>query len=200
MVAAETAPFVTRLLEVIELDIVPRTRAGVAAGNKVFGAAILRKADLALVVAETNNERENPLWHGEVHALKRFYELPADARPQTRDCIFLATHEPCSLCLSAITWTGFDNFFYFFSHQDSRDSFNIPHDLNILKEVFGVGPRGYRASNAYWTSHSLPELIGALGPVASEMLMPRAQALSSVYAELSESYQAAKDNSAIPLR
>ena len=48
-----------------------------AKGNKIFGAAILRKADLSLVLAETNNEIENPLWHGEVHALKRFYELPA---------------------------------------------------------------------------------------------------------------------------
>ena len=42
---------------------------GVAKGNKLFGAAILRKDDLSAVVAETNNELENPLWHGEVHAL-----------------------------------------------------------------------------------------------------------------------------------
>src|SRR5690606_1153380 len=99
-----------RLLDVIENDIVPVTERGVAAGNKLFGAAILRKSDHSLVLAETNNEIENPLWHGEVHALKRFYELPKTSRPDTRDCIFLATHEPCSLCLSAITWTGFDNF------------------------------------------------------------------------------------------
>ena len=47
------------------------------AGNKIFGAALLRQAISSLVVAETNNEIENPLWHGEVHALKRLYELPA---------------------------------------------------------------------------------------------------------------------------
>ena len=68
---------VARLLDVMENDILPLTEAGVAAGNKVFGAAILRKSDLSLVLAETNNEMENPLWHGEVHALKRFYELDA---------------------------------------------------------------------------------------------------------------------------
>ena len=39
---------IDRLFDVIEQDIVPRTRAGVAAGNKVFGAAILRKDDLSL--------------------------------------------------------------------------------------------------------------------------------------------------------
>ena len=100
---------IDRLLDVIEDDIVPKTAEGVAHGNKLFGAAILRKDGRSLVLAETNNETENPLWHGEIHALKRFYEMPRADRPATRDCIFIATHEPCSLCLSAITWTGFDN-------------------------------------------------------------------------------------------
>src|SRR6218665_319790 len=113
----DTALLVSRLLDVIEFDIAPVTRKGVARGNKLFGAAILRKSDLSVVVAETNNEIENPLWHGEMHAIKRFYEI-AD-HPAPRDCLFLATHEPCSLCLSGITWSGFDNFYYLFSHQDS---------------------------------------------------------------------------------
>jgi tRNA(Arg) A34 adenosine deaminase TadA len=109
---------IDRLLDVIENDIVPKTAEGVAEGNKLFGAAILRKDDRSLVLAETNNETENPLWHGEVHCLKRFYEMPTAERVDTKDAIFLATHEPCSLCLSAITWTGFDNFYYLFSHED----------------------------------------------------------------------------------
>ncbi len=138
-------------------DILPMTRQGVAAGNKVFGAAILRKSDLSLVVAETNNELENPLWHGEVHTLKRFYEL--GEKPATKDLIFLSTHEPCTMCMSAITWAGFDNFYYFFSHEDSRDSFAIPHDLKILKEVFGLEPGGYRKSNAFWNSFAIADLV-----------------------------------------
>ena len=36
-----------RLLEVIDDDILPLTERGVANGNKVFGAAILRKSDLS---------------------------------------------------------------------------------------------------------------------------------------------------------
>src|SRR4029077_16128065 len=153
---------IERLFDVIENDILPRTVEGIQRGNKLFGAAILKKSDRSLVLAETNNEIENPLWHGEVHCLKRFYELPKASRPDTKDCIFLATHEPCSLCLSAITWTGFDNFYYLFSHEDSRDSFAIPHDLRILKEVFTLEPGGYNAENAYWKSFSLRRLVREL--------------------------------------
>ena len=78
------AALIDRLFDVIENDIVPLTAAGVANGNKLFGAAILRKSDLSLVLAETNNEVENPLWHGEVHCLKRFYEMPKAERVDTR--------------------------------------------------------------------------------------------------------------------
>ena len=151
------AQFVTRLLETIESSIVPLTRTGVAGGNKIFGGAILRKSDLSLVLAATNNELENPLWHGEVHTLKLFYELPDDARPATGECIFLSTHEPCSLCLSAITWAGFDNFFYLFSYEDSRDAYGIPHDLLILDEVFRCPDGSYNEKQlskdlSYWFS------------------------------------------------
>ena len=85
-----------RLLDVIEQDIIPLTAAGVRAGNKVFGAVILRKSDYALVVAGTNSELKNPLWHGEISTLNAFYSLPDGDRPATADCIFLSTHEPCS--------------------------------------------------------------------------------------------------------
>jgi len=193
------AAFLDRLFDVIERDIVPRTARGVAVGNKLFGAAILRKSDLSVVIAETNNEMENPLWHGEVHALKRFYELPKADRPDTRDCVFLATHEPCSLCLSAITWTGFDNFWFLFSHEDSRDAFAIPHDLKILKEVFTLDPGGYRAENAYWKSFALRQQVEALPQPERARLEERIAAITKRYDELSQAYQSSKADNDIPL-
>ena len=186
-----------RLLEVIDDDILPMTERGVAGGNKVFGAAILRKSDLSLVIAGTNDETGNPLLHGEINTLNRFYELAQ--RPPTSDLLFLTTHEPCTLCMSAITWAGFDNYYYFYSHEDSRDSFAIPHDLVILKELFGLEPGGYRRTNAFWTAYSIPDLIESEDePVRSE-LRARQQRIRDRYAVLSNQYQETKADNDIPL-
>jgi tRNA(Arg) A34 adenosine deaminase TadA len=192
-----------RLLDVIEHEIAPLTRAGVAQGNKVFGAAILRAGDLSTVVAATNRETENPLFHGEISAINAYYAMvaadPARRHPPA-DSVFLSTHEPCTMCASAIAWGGFRRIFYLFSHEDSRDSFAIGHDLKILEALYRLGPGEYARENAYWRADALADAVAAQPAAAREGLEARLARIRALYAELSAAYQAGKGRSEnIPL-
>jgi tRNA(Arg) A34 adenosine deaminase TadA len=193
------ARLVERMLDVLEDDVLPLSQAGVGEGNKVFGAAVLRKADLGLVIAGTNEEATNPLFHGEISCLNRYWALPAESRPAPGECLFLSSHEPCSLCLSAITWSGFDNFYYLFSYEDTRDEFEIPHDLNILSEVFRCRDGEYAARNAYWSSFHLTRLAEEGDKARRAAAADKIEALRAAYGVLSDLYQADKGSQGIPL-
>ena len=190
---------IDRLLAVLDEDVLPLTSEAVKQGNKIFGAAILKKTNLDLVIAGTNEETENPLFHGEISCLNRFWALPEKVRPDPKQCLFLSSHEPCSLCLSAITWSGFDNFYYLFSYEDSRDEFAIPHDLNILNEVFKCDDGSYAPVNAYWRSYYLVDLVEKESGPKQQSRMDKINALWKQYGRLSTSYQDKKSQQYIPL-
>ncbi|KAI1817330.1 cytidine deoxycytidylate deaminase family protein [Poronia punctata] len=177
-------PLLSALLTTIENDIIPKTSHGVQTGSKLFGAAILSKETLTPLTVSTNNEASSPLLHGEINCIQEFFaqtSFPSSSssssssstikntntttetetkRPSTKSCIFLATHEPCSLCLSGITWSGFDNFFYLFTYEDSRDLFSIPYDIDILQQVFRV-PAVSSSSSSSTTTQAVDEDIDA---------------------------------------
>ena len=195
-----TEKLLEKSLDIFTKEILPITEKGVSKGNKIFGAAILKKKDLSLVVAGSNNETENPIWHGETHTLKKFYKINKNSRPNEKDCIFLCSHEPCSLCLSAITFSGFDNFYYLFPYEMTSDEFSIPHDLKILKEVFKVNNGEYNKENSYWKSHSIHMLIEKLSSLKKEKFMNKLKEIKKSYIILSNKYQASKNENFIPLK
>ncbi|KAJ9496825.1 hypothetical protein H2202_007602 [Exophiala xenobiotica] len=194
----------TALLSATEHSIVPLTAKQVSQGSKLFGAAILDKASLSTVLAETNNERESPLLHGEINCIQQFFKLPKEGRPDTKDCIFFATHEPCSLCLSGITWSGFNEFYYMFTYEDSRDLFAIPYDIDILQSVYQVPSPGdtaetlaakplYNRKNKFFTAQSLAQLVDSVeDESAKSELKSELQRVKQLYDQLSATYQEGK--------
>ena len=193
------AKLIDALLTAIEKDIVPLTQEGVKKGNKVFGAAVMEKDDLSLVIAGTNHESECPLWHGEVYTIKKLYERAA--RPQPKECFFIATHEPCPMCLSAITWGGYDTIFYLFSYEDSRQTFNIPYDLQQMKDIYKLPDGDYVKKNSFWTSYDIVQLIKKKCDEKTQVgFIARVQKLKQQYDEMSAVYQATKVNTDIPFK
>lgn len=170
-----------RLMDVIEQDIAPLTRQRVRIGSKVFGAAVLRKSDLSLVLAETNMEALSPLWHGEVYAIKHFWEM--QGHPDPKDCVFVATHQPCCMCASAIAWSGFPTLYYLFGYENTSADFNIPHDQKMIRELFGCAAPAEDSS--YYESRSILTLAGD-APEGRQ----RFDSIRALYAELSSIYQA----------
>ncbi|KAF2667126.1 cytidine deaminase-like protein [Microthyrium microscopicum] len=195
---------VSALLSTTENSIVPLTRAQVSSGSKLFGAAILSKSDLSPITVATNNERDSPLLHGEINCIQTFFASPKEGRPATKDCVFFATHEPCSLCLSGITWSGFNEFYYLFTYEDSRDLFGIPYDIDILQEVYRVKAEGeteqqfekrslYNRKNKFFEAKSVADVVSGIEDEKErEKWMGEIKRLKEMYNELSDTYQKGK--------
>ncbi|KAJ2905612.1 hypothetical protein MKZ38_004906 [Zalerion maritima] len=192
------------LLSVIEKDIVPLTEEGVKSGSKVFGSAVLAQ-DLKPITVATNNEAESPLWHAEINCIHQFFNAnTSSTRPAPGNCVFLATHEPCSLCLSGIAWGGFKEFYFLFTYEDTRDMFEIPYDINILEEVFRVRAEGesdtslssrtlYNKSNKFFRAKSLVDLVEEIEDEAQKkQLQAEVVRVKNMYKELSNTYQEGK--------
>jgi len=185
------------ILDVFLKSIIPLTRQNINRGNKIFGAAILKKSDFSVITIGTNNEIVNPLFHGEITTINNFFKQKIDLT--TKDCIFLSSHEPCSLCLSAITWSGFDNFYYFFPYSDTDKKFKIPHDLKILHEIFYIDKGKYNKFNHYWKSYSILNEINKLPSKKKEILKEKIELIITQYEQFSNQYQSLKINNNIPL-
>ncbi|KAI0097506.1 cytidine/deoxycytidylate deaminase family protein [Nemania sp. FL0031] len=165
--ADDLAKLLSSLLAVTENNIVGLMKKSVSEGNLPFAAAVFSKQGLTPLQISVNKVTESPLLHGETNCIREFFALPKEKRPAPDRCVFFATHEPCSLCLSGIAWTGFPIVYYLFSYEDTRDLLGIGGDIDILEEVFRVPTTGepptgrpfYNKNNRFFTAKSISELV-----------------------------------------
>ena len=90
------------------------------------------------------------------------------------------------MCISALAWSGFGRIYYLFGYESTRDDFNIPHDLQILEDVFGC--RAPTRKNRYYEMTWLRDMIPSLDDPDSAR--SRVERLRETYARLSDVYQA----------
>ena len=99
------------------------------------------------------------------------------------------------MCLSAIT-SWIYNLFICLVIKKAEIFFAIPHDLNILNQVFNVQDEIIK-SNQYWTSYSIDEILNSGDFKNLKNLKQRVTNIKRSYDELSELYQKTKDNNDI---
>ena len=160
-----------KMLEVIRDEMLPLAECQVSKGNNIFGGAILRTDTLTSVMVGSDNSAENPLFHGVIDTLNRFFKLPV--RPDPGELIFLATHDPCPMCAAALALAGFKELWVLFGYKDIEDTFGVQAGAQVYREVFGV--EGTRPENAFFTKHSLKKAVAtspdkeALGELLDEI-------------------------------
>jgi MYXO-CTERM domain-containing protein len=208
------ARMLDRVLSTIEEEILPQTKTQLAKGNKMFGAAVLDAFSGDTVVAATNLETACPIHHGEVVAIEAWSSLKK--RPRASECLFVATHEPCCLCVSAIVlsradiqflglrdgveaprhrrdidptqvWSGFERCVFLFPYETTKRQ-GIPHDLDIMYELWRV--ERYQRRNRYLATSGVSTLIAALPPSSERAdLEERVARLAAAYDALADSYK-----------
>lgn len=167
-----------KILDAIEYSLLPLTKKGIARGNHVFGAVVIDADTLETVAVGTNNRVMNPIYHGEIDTLQRFFAL--SGCPAPRKCIFVASHDPCPMCISAIAWAGFREIWVLYEYDDVQNNFDMPVDLAMYKEIFGA--EGASKENKFYKKYSI-EKEAAKEPDAWKLL-ERIERLKAAYMEL----------------
>lgn len=198
-----TTSLLFSLLQVVQESIAPVTKEAIQLGNPLFGAAVLARDSLRPLTIATNNGTVSPLLHGELNCIQKFFTVTypkASCRPNpANDTIFLATHEPCSLCMSAIAWAGFHDFYYLFTHQETADLFGFGDDIDVLEQVFRVQGHEtqeqvaqrdlYNRENKYFTSRSIALLIDKVdNQTEKDTLKARMQEVKQMYNEMHQEW------------
>lgn len=164
------AAVLSAILKAFEGRLIPMTRDSFAKGGAPFGGVVLAGPSLEAVAVSVNDWRGCPIYHGETNCIRQFFQLAPEDRPDPKACIFFASHEPCSLCLSGFAWAGFPLIYFLFTYQETDELLGESADIEILQEVFRVRAPGdteetlaarplYNRQNKFFSVRSVDELI-----------------------------------------
>jgi tRNA(adenine34) deaminase len=96
-------------------------------GNSGFGAVIVQDDTVIARAHDTDTTANDPIAHAELNVIRKAAEK---TKSVLKGCLLVATHEPCSMCATAIVWSGITKLAYGFSIQESlqqgRKRIDIP--------------------------------------------------------------------------
>ncbi|MGZ4786886.1 MAG: nucleoside deaminase [Terriglobales bacterium] len=92
------------------LQVVEKTREGIAAGNSPFGACVVKGGRVIVCAHNTVWNTTDPTAHAEVNAIRSAARTLGTI--DLRGCVMYTTCEPCPMCLSAIHWSKIDRVVY----------------------------------------------------------------------------------------
>lgn len=93
------------------------------------------------------------------------------------------------MCISSIVWAGFQKVYYLFPYEATTAQ-GIPHDVNIMNELWGAR---YREENQFCSSSCIIELCMRLkDDEVREKLRQRIKQITNRYDELSKTYHTEK--------
>ena len=87
----------------------------VASGGSPYGALIVDPRKSEVVVKGRNHAGHNPIWHAEMDAINGLNNLlpqNTSVYAVAKDLELYTSAESCSMCMSAITWSGFGRVIY----------------------------------------------------------------------------------------
>ena len=166
------------ILRAIKDDLIPLTKKGIEEGNHVFGGLVLDANTFNTIVAGTNDRQKNPIFHGEIDTILRFFSIKD--HPDPSNCIFVASHDPCSMCISAIAWSGFKEIWVLFGYEDVAKEFEMPVDLTMYKEIYGV--EGAKDNNAFFRKYNIG--LEAEKEPDAEILKEKIAEITDIYSSL----------------
>lgn len=75
-----------------------------------FGAVIVRAGTGEVVATGVNHSSENPILHGEIDCMNDYVRRHGNR--DWKEMVLYTTGEPCSMCMSALIWSGIGGVVY----------------------------------------------------------------------------------------
>jgi guanine deaminase len=95
-------------------------RAGVAAGQSPFGAAVVRNGKVVAAVHNTVKSDRDPTAHAEINAIRAACSILKSA--ELTGCTVYSTCEPCPMCMAALRWADVDRVVFGASIADAENA------------------------------------------------------------------------------